>query len=170
MALIVQNDAGSDPNANGYLSAEEFKAYHADRGKTFPKASAAEIASAIVRASDYLDQRFQFVGQRRYRGQLLAWPRQNARDNDGGFQNGVPSAVKRATAEYAARALERDLNPDPTLDPSGRNITEFSEKLGPLEETTKYSDPSPVLPSFPAADLLLRRSGLLVSGGTIRLG
>jgi hypothetical protein len=86
--------------------------------------------------------------------QHLAFPRSYLYDRDGVLVVGIPHKLKFATAEYAARALADTLLPDPTVDPTGRNVKKKLEKVGPIEQETTYESglPGQILKSYPAAD------------------
>lgn len=173
MALHVQDDNGSVGAANSYLTVDEFKAYHTDRGNVFSAYSDSLIQTSLVRATDYLDQRFTFVGERlRGRDQTTEWPRSNARDRDRYAVLGIPTEVKEATAEYALRACAIGaLNPDPSRDDSGAAVQSKTETVGPITETTTFVSGSRFsLPKYPAADQKLYKAGLVRTGGTLARG
>ena len=173
MALNVQDNTGSVPEANGYLSVAEFKSYHDDRGNDYSGAATdADIETAIIRATDYLDQRFSFVGKKRLgRDQTTEWPRTDAWDRDRYYINDIPPEVKEACAEYALRAIAAALNPDPERDGTGAAVASKSETVGPIVESVTYVSGSAfTLPKYPAADQKLIRSGLVRSGGTVMRG
>jgi hypothetical protein len=173
VALIVEDGTGV-ANANAYASLAFADSYHALRAnKTWADATVAAKTGAIIRATDYVDQRWRFVGQTTEAIQALAWPRINAIDVNGALHDDeVPEPVKKATAEYALRALERALLPDPSTDDGGKFVTLKREKLGPLEEETRFSEAlgRAFTQPFPSADRILSRSGLVVSNSnrTIR--
>jgi hypothetical protein len=48
--------------ANAYCTADFFQQYHLSRGNTYPASPFEGILQAIVRATDYLDQRYRFKG------------------------------------------------------------------------------------------------------------
>lgn len=172
MGLTVQDDNGSVAGANAYITVEEFKTYHADRGNAFSSFTDPQIASAIVRATDYLDQRFSFVGQRlQGRDQSTEWPRYVARGRDDYAINGIPVEVKEAVAEYALRALSAALNPDPERGGTGAAIAAKSESVGPISDSVTYVSGSVfTLPKYPAADQRLIKAGLTRTGGTVLRG
>ncbi len=120
------------------------------------------ISQALIRATDYLDMRFKYVGSKIFaRDQTTQWPRTDAYDKDGELIIGVPKEVKSALNEYAARALVQELAPDPTVDASGFAVQSKREKVGPLEEETVYMTSGPgsqqtVIRAYPAADSLLK--------------
>lgn len=167
--LIVQDDTGTVEGANGYISVADFKAYHDARGAVYSDYEDAAIESGIIRATDYLDSRFTFVGRRlNGRDQSTEWPRSGAKDRDGYPVTGLPPEVLDACAEYAIRALATDLNPDPERDDYGRIIASTSVKVGPISESASYADGAPFsLPAYPAADRKLMAVGLVRSGNQV---
>lgn len=62
--FIVQGPRGDVAEANAYISVARFKQHHDDRGNTYGAASDPNIQLAIVKATDYVDQRWrdQFRG------------------------------------------------------------------------------------------------------------
>lgn len=172
MAIIVQNIDGTAVGANAYITVQEFKDYHADRGADTSAFDDEAIEAAIVRATDYLDQRFNFVGKKRLgRDQTTEWPRSDAWDRDRNYINGIPPEVKEACAEYALRALAAELNPDPERNASGVAVLSKSEAVGPISESVTFVGGAVFqMPKYPAADQKLVRAGLVRSGGTLLRG
>jgi hypothetical protein len=171
MAFSVQDDGGTIDGANAYITVDEFKTYHRDRGNSWSGGSGA-IQDAIVVATDYLDTRFQFVGDRKSVSQRTQWPRVDAIDRDGNARSGVPVEVEEACAEYALIALSSTLNPTPTRDDTGQPVEMSRKKVGPLEKEIRYGGGGAVfqLPKYPIADQKLRAAGLVVSGRDIVRG
>ncbi|WVW77400.1 head-tail adaptor [Stenotrophomonas phage vB_SmaS_Bhz59] len=170
MALIVQTNDGNAAGANAYITLAFFTAYHADRGNAIPGTPTdAQKEQAIIRATDYLDQRFIFVGRRLLgRDQTTEWPRMDAWDLDRNLVTGIPLEVQEACAEYALRALTAELNPDPSRDASGAAIQSQSQQVGPIAQSVTFvSGAVFTMPKYPAADAKLRRTGLVRSGGTV---
>ncbi len=170
MTLVVQDDNGGVAGANGYIDVAEFKAYHDDRGNDYGTPTDPDIEIAITQATDYVDQRFRYVGQKRVgRDQTTQWPRSNAWDRDRYYVNDVPDEVKEATAEYALRTVNGEtLNPDPAEDESGATVQSKEETVGPITEKVSYVDGAQFsMPRYPAADQKLRVSGLIRSGNDV---
>lgn len=72
---------------------------------------------------------------------------------------GLPQQIKHATFELAKRAIDIDLLPDPVQDESGRVVVMKTEKVGPIEDTVKFSGYSQIenlMRLYPAADRLIR--------------
>lgn len=159
MAFVVEDGTGL-ADANAYASVESVDDYHSDRGNTKWTGADAAKEAAIIRATDYLDQRFGnlFRGSKGTDAQALEWPRYDARSDNGYYYEGVPVNLAKAVAEYALRALLSNvLAPDPSaLNPSqsmvagvsngtagsGGPITSTQKVIGPIEIKTEYADPS----------------------------
>jgi len=89
--------------------------------------------------------------------QPLAFPRSWLYSAGGTLVAGVPSDLKRATAEYAVRAVSAVLSPDPTFAASLVGVQRKREKVGPIEEETEYvaGGIAFTFVAYPAADRLL---------------
>lgn len=169
MTVVVQNASGTATNANSYLSEAEFEAYFADRGVDTTDFDEEDVQAALVKATDYLDQRFQFIGSRQNRTQTTQWPRLDAIDSDGWLVSGIPTEVKEATAEYAHIAITQTLNPTPDRDSTGQKVKSKREKIGPIEEGVEYVDQATfTLPKYPVADQRLINAGLVITRRTLK--
>lgn len=163
MALTVEDGSGV-ADADTYIDLTYASAYHTKRGHTaWAAASTGEQEIALVRATDYIETRWgsRFKGYPEFAEtpQALSFPRVLLRDRHGLLVEGVPENLKRAQAEYALRALEAALLPDPSVSDSGLPVARERSKVGPIEEETEYqtSGTAPVvLRPYPAADLLLQ--------------
>lgn len=164
MAFVVDGGLGLS-NSNAYMSVAEFKSYHDDRGQSYGSFSDSQIEKAIVKASDYLDIRFTFVGYRLNQVQSMQWPRLNAYYPDGRIANGIPDEIKESCAEYALRALSSVLAPDPSIDPSGRPVLSDHSIVGPIESDKTFGGGgfSLTFKPYPIADQRLKD---LAYGGT----
>jgi len=165
VTLVVQTDEGTAVGANSYLDVVGFKAYHDDRGNDYSTYSDAQIGAALIRATDYLDDRFDFIGYK-YTGidQPTEWPRADAWTSDDFCAEGIPVAVVEATAEYALRSLAAPLAPDPTRGGTGGVIKSISERVeGAVSRSVEYVDGSETygMPDYPLADAKLYRAGLV---------
>jgi hypothetical protein len=170
VALTVQTDDGTASGANAYPSIAEFKAYHDERGNTYTNDDAL-IAAAIIRATDYVDQRFQFRSTKLLQTQTTAFPRVLFSDNDGFDVTGIPVALKNATIEYALRAMTAPLFRDAPAPDGGRIIDAITQKVDVIEQAITYApstgNGSFVMPAYPPADLMLQRAGLITTGRVI---
>jgi hypothetical protein len=155
MALIVEDGTGK-ADAESYISVADATAYHAARGN----AAWAALASDAVReqmlrkATDYMEQAYseRWKGERATTDQALSWPRSGVHGVDSDV---VPSAVSRACAELALRAISGDLAPDL----SGQVK---SETVGPISVT--YADGARQQVKFQAVDSML---SALLEGSSI---
>lgn len=171
--LIVQDDTGLVPGANGYVSNNDFRAYMDARARIYLDDDD-KIDASIIAATDYVDQRYAYKGRKQGgREQRMQWPRIGCVDKDRLAVQGIPQEVKDATCEYTVRAMAGGLNPDPTQDPSGYAVTKSKKAVGPIDVETEFAGAQgarPSLPIYPAADNYLRRSGLTLSGGDVYRG
>lgn len=168
MAFTVQNDQGNVVGANAYISEAFFVAYHADRGNTYT-ATSTEIEQAIIKATDYLDQRFTFIGEKPDQSQTTEWPRLDAEDRNDNLRTGVPQEIKEATAEYALIALTQELNPAPTRDDTGALVSQRTDTVGPITESRTYANAASFSqPDYPKGDNKLISTGLVVVGRVMR--
>lgn len=159
MAFTVEDGTGL-VNSNALIDVAFADAYFADRGiATWTGDTSTVKQPAIIRATDYLCNRFAFLGEKYKDEQALAFPRVNIPLYPADLNVAVmPVKMKQAVAEYALRALTKTLAPDPVVDSTGGKVIEKREKLGPLEEQTKYAEgvANSLLTPYPAADMLLR--------------
>ena len=160
MAFVVEDGTGLS-NANSYIEVAYADSYFTDRSIAAWSGDNATKQSAIVRATDYIEARWadSFLGWREFPDtpQSLSFPRLGLYDREGYLISGIPDLLKRATAEYALRALTVTLLPDPVVsDASGREIESAREKVGPIETEYTYGELVPLRP-YPAADRLLEQ-------------
>lgn len=171
MALIVQNNSGGVDDANSYITLAFFKSHHDARGNDYSAATNTELEQAIVRATDYLDQRFTFIGERLNVDQGTQWPRMNAYDRDDHYVDDIPQEVKKATAEYALIAVDQALNPTPDRDSTGRTVQSKDETVDVIRERVTYTSGAVFeLPKYPISDRMLAARGLLTSRGRMVRG
>lgn len=169
MAFTVQDDQGLVSEANAYADLDYVREYHADRGRDLsaPGTADAALQAAIIKATDYVDKRYIFLGERRQRDQTTEWPRRDAYDRSGYLIEGIPRAVKQAVAELAQRALSTSLMSDPTRDDTGRTVLATSSGVGPLKESVEYAAGGAyTFPEYPEVDRLLVSAGIIRSGLT----
>lgn len=162
MAFVVEDGTGL-ANANSYVSVADADAYFADRGITAWTGSSTVKEQALIRATDFIET----VYGRRFRGsvvtdtQALSFPRYITGEDE------IPSDLKKATCEYALRALSASLLPDPSSDATGLPLMGKTTIVGPIETTVRYSGTVPALTkNYPAADMLL--AGLVRPASVVR--
>jgi len=172
MALVVEDGTGTDPAANSYASVQEWKSYWVERGYDFSAYTDSQISVALIKATFYIEVTFrnQFYGFPLLVDQPLCWPRVGVYVN-GVYVEGIHINLKRATFEYAKRALPAtaDLLPDPAdTDATGQIVKRKRTEVGPIKKEIEYAGSgAPLMKRYPAADKWLedfKPSG----GGTIR--
>lgn len=169
MAFTVQDDNGTVSEANAYADLAYVREYHADRGRDLsdPTVTDAALSAAIIKATQYVDTRYTYPGERRNRDQSTEHPRRDLYDRSGYLVTGVHRAVKQATAELSNRALTDDLLADPERDDSGRAVLSKSEGVGPLKEAVEYAGGGAyIFPEYPAVDRILQSAGIIRTGLT----
>lgn len=167
MAFIVEDETGLI-DANAYITLVEARAYWDDRGFVHTGFTDAQTQIAIIKATDYIENRFRtrFKGSREFEDQALSFPRIDLFDEDGRLVTGLPDRLKSATTEYTQRALSAELAPDPVVDDTGLQVSRKKEKVGPIEEETAYvvGGATSIFQPYPNADRLLQEY-LAASGG-----
>lgn len=161
MAFTVEDGTGL-ADANSFASVAFADAYFSERGITTWTGSDTAKEQALVRATDYVANRFTWRLAPYSDEQALPFPTVDPCSSNPAE---MPAKLLKATSEYALRGLDgTPLAPDLVFDDSGNKIVEKTEKVGPLEEHTKFQDggATKLFRPYPAADMLLR--GLVVSG------
>lgn len=158
-------------DANSYVDVDFVDSYFSDRGNTAWAGEQAAKEGWLIQATDYIEMVYseRFIGTRTTDTQALSWPRTNAASY---ADNVIPLVLKKACAEYALRAKNGPLAPDPTVDESGVIKVAIKEKVGPLETdsavlTKGAGSTIMMLRPYPAADMLLR-SLLITANRVIR--
>ena len=168
MAFVPEDGTGLE-NANSYIDVAFADAYFEDRAiLTWDSLEDDAKTAALIAATDYIDARFgpYFKGiPLNFGEQALHFPCELP-------YVGIPTVLKKATAEYALRASQAPLAPDIAVDESGFQISEKYEKVGAIEEKTSFATIGQgsnrmLIKPYPAVDLLLRPL-LKNSSGVIR--
>jgi hypothetical protein len=89
--------------------------------------------------------------------QYLEFPRLEVYSRAGTELTGIPLNLRKATCEYALRALSGSLAPDPTVDASGVSVVTTRKKIGPIEKEFQVlgSGYASIIRAYPLADALL---------------
>lgn len=168
MAFAVQNDQGTVADANAYIDVAFLESYWQDRGEDLSSSSTAAKEAAIVKATDHLDGRYQYVGYRLQSFQTTEWPRYDAWDADDRIVNGIPCVIKRACAELAFRALSAPLLPDPATDSTGARVQSIKKHVRGIEKAVTYVIGAAYQqPLYPAVSNMLHASGLVRIGNRL---
>ena len=157
MSLIVE-DGSIVPNANSYVALVDADNYFTARNNHVWLSLKQDAKEALlIAATDYIELRFgrRFLGKKKQDNQPLSFPRTGIP-----YIAPIPEVLKKACFEYAIRANNGPLVPDPKFDESGMALTVRRKKVGPLE--TEMRTPSKGVGStvtlfrpYPGADYLL---------------
>jgi len=132
MALVVQDDTGTETDANSYISVAYFDTYWTDRGNTDAVAlEDAAVEVLLIKATDYIETVYygNWQGERYNDTQNTEFPRTIDSENVG-----IPTRLKKACAELAWKANSGDL----LIDVEQRII---KEKVAVIETTySEYDD------------------------------
>ena len=176
--LIVEDGTGVT-DANTYVTRLYAVEYHRLRDNTlFWDAGENNQVASLIRASQYMDQRWVWAGAELVDGQGLGFPRDEIYDRYGNdVSESVPREIMDACCEYAL-AVIGDGTGTVHLSPNPDQSTPLSvslqrDKVGSLETETRYNTSTGprVQYSYPLADRIIRLSGFAIntSGGrTIR--
>lgn len=171
--FVVQDVDDPTDDANAYIEVSLFKQYCLDRGYTYT-ATDAQIQEAIVKATDYIDARWTFKGQRKHSYQSTECPRARVvSPTTGHYIDDLPLRFLEACAEYALLALSQDLMPNPSQDASGRVITALSQTLPDgIGRSFEFGGGGTAYmwPQYPLADRKMRSSEMLTTGGRVVRG
>ncbi|MHA0319058.1 DnaT-like ssDNA-binding protein [Sphingomonas melonis] len=142
-------------NANSYLTVAQATEFHADRGNDdWADASPAQMATALVRATDYIEATYRAHGDPLAMSQGLQWPRLG--------DWGLDPRVQRATAILALEALS-----GPLMGRATRGVKmELVEGDGAGKLQTIYDDAGPEDPFPHATAILSEIASLRASGGS----
>ena len=164
MAFVVQDPDAPLSNANAYIAVQDFKDYHDDRGNAYT-ASDTEIETAIVRATDYMDSRWTFAGDREDVDQSTECPRSGVYDPRTGFEvNHYPAELTEACAEYSMSAIAGTLYPNPNVDTTGQAVKQLRKKVDVIETETEYFHAGGTAwKAYPLADGKMQKTKLLTS-------
>lgn len=171
MAITLTVEDGSGlADANTYVASADADAYFLARANAAWAAATADAkAAALIQATQYLDTRYTFKGERLTDTQALEWPRQpvpmvaavgimvDVWWSQSSFYTWPVQRIKDACCEAALRALSASLYSD--QDPS----IVLSEKVGEIAVTYSESVRNGGQSRIAIVDDLLRR--YVTSGG-----
>lgn len=135
--MIITEDGTGLVAANSYVTVQEADDYFLDRANaTWSAASYTAKETALIKATDYIELRFasKFKSLRLYpdNPQALSFPRVDYLT--------TPVGIKRATYEYAVRALSGELTKDKVA--TDHVNTKTVRKVGPIETVDEISYPT----------------------------
>jgi hypothetical protein len=105
MSLVIEDGSGL-PDANSYIPVSYVSAYLlGEQLKAWEALSEPEQESAIIKATRAVDALYDWLGTRKTLEQGLSWPRVGI-EYEGFEIEGIPAAVKKATAEAVGLVLD----------------------------------------------------------------
>jgi len=162
----VQSDDGTVTDANAYITLDQFDQYWENHGKTYADGTDSKMV-AIIRATEYVDQRFQYEGLPLEQDQPTEFPRSGATDCRGDDATGIPVLVDKATAEYAGRYLDNSSLQSDVTDMDALAGRTIMEKVGPIEARYAAGIAQTSFPFYPTADQILKSSCLVISANIV---
>lgn len=166
MAFIVEDGSGLS-NATAYASVVEGDSYWADRNDLTLWIGLSEAAkqAALIEASQFIDGRFDWKGEKASADQALAWPRSGATDGEDHdiASTVIPAKVKDAVCHLAREAVSGALWP---ASERGGAVLRSKVKVDVIEEETEYAEGAPPGRSFAAVAAILK--GLYRGGTALR--
>ena len=128
--MIVENGTGL-PNADSYVSTEYADSYFSARGVSEWATLTTQVKEQLlIKATDFIDNIYQWNGKREYETQALRFPRVDIRDYEGAEIMGIPTCLKQAVCDASLIAKNGELFQ--TSDANGQVV---SEKIGELAFT-----------------------------------
>jgi len=160
MAFVVEDGTGLS-NSNSYVSVDEFREYWTDRNVDYTQKSDTEIQASLIKANQYLDTRYKYIGFKYTYNQALEFPRYNAYDKNGYLVTDIPVCLKYALCE--AGAIE--LNGTDLYTNTEEGIVSKTENAGPVQTTYTYKDKATGQIMYKRINNLLRP---ILKGGNLR--
>lgn len=140
ITLTVEDGTGI-ADANTYVDLDYANTYLTNRGRSEWTALDEEVKKqCLILGTDYIDKLYKWYGRRKFKSQVLAFPRVDLYDSDNFSVDGIPVNLKKAVCEaaYLNRSVETLFS---TKDSDG---TVKREKVDTLEveyfENTKSTE------------------------------
>lgn len=107
--MIVEDGTGLN-NANSYVSVIDADSYFAARGVSdWEDLETEQKEQALIKATDFIDNIFQWYGKREFANQSLRFPRVELRDYEGVEIKGIPNCLKQAVCDAALISSSSEL-------------------------------------------------------------
>ena len=138
MALIVEDGSGMS-TAVAYVSVSYADSYHRARGNTaWGNLAFSTKEALILKATEFLDSEYIFMGMKTVTTQALSWPRSDVFDEEVNLlpSDSLPVALQRATAELALSLASNSDNGAQPVVVEG-SIQRRRERIGVIESETE---------------------------------
>ena len=163
LEFVVEDGTGL-PNSTSFVSVAYAESYATIHGKSdWLQLEEEQKQITLVLASDYINSQYNWRGEPVKSDQALALPRGGFRIPSGVSNTGVPSCVKKATAELASRCFS--VTEDGTVtyiqlvadNEMAGSIKSYKNKLDVLEEQYTYAAPGELMDirPYPGVDALI---------------
>lgn len=94
-----------------YATLQQALDYHVKRGNfAWTENGEEQQQAALIKASEWIDGFYEFVGFKKEKDQLLQWPRTGAVDHDNFLREGIPTELIHATAWLASYATNGEID------------------------------------------------------------
>ena len=144
-----------NPFTNSYVDVEELDAYLNAR---FDDWSTSNLTTdqkerLIISGTDFVERNFDFKYYKLRSNQGLSFPRSVSQllTLDSSRNERIPQVIKNATMEASYLRFKSQSNPLSQAS-ADENVVEIKSKVGPLEETKKYSSSGNISSDSPASD------------------
>lgn len=126
--------------ANSYATEAALDSYWTDRNVSLSSYSTAEKEAALIIATQYVDNNYEYRGTLADEDQPLVWPRSFVVDARGRSYdaNEIPQILKNAVFEYAYRELTNADGLQPDVDDTGELISKSTNLGGELVVSKSY--------------------------------
>ena len=137
--MIVENGDGL-AGADSYVTIDFADDYFSARGVSgWESFDTVKKEQSLIRATDYIDNIFQWYGKKLVPEQSLRFPRENLRDYEGNEVSGIPTCLKQAVCDAAmmlANGTELFQTQNENGDVVSETITTLSFTYSKSEKTT----------------------------------
>lgn len=126
---MIVEDGTSLTDANSYVDLDFADSYFSSRGVSEWNALETEVKEqALIRATDYIDNIFQWCGKKATPNQSLRFPRVNLKDYEGNAIEGIPTCLKQAVCDATILTAEGET----LFQSADANGSIVSESIGQL--------------------------------------
>ena len=135
--MIVEDGTGLT-DSNSYVSVVFADDYFSARGVSeWENLEEAQKEQCLIRATDYIDNIFQWCGKKEFENQALRFPRVELRDYEGAEVSGIPVCLKQAVCDAALVGMSGELfqTSEVNGDVVSENITSLAFTYSKSERT-----------------------------------
>ena len=127
--MIVEDGTGKT-DANSYVTVDFANDYFSVRGVSDWNIDTEKKEQLLIKATDFIDNIYQWLGKKEFESQALRFPRVDLRDYEGAEIKGIPLCLKQAVCDAALINMSSEL-----FQTQEANGDVVSEKIGELAFT-----------------------------------